>query len=136
MRSRSNRYPGDARGHVLFASGTCIILNQSTLHHMLAHKHLVNYKVIDDVALGLLARNLHIPVTSLGSIWTRRGRYTPGKIIYRNKQVERTDDVKALERIITGMQDAEKLRILRTRLKAKLVLKAEKFRAIKQRAVT
>ena len=85
-----------AQNPLLYMSGTCIILSKTAVAQILQHINLINMNVIDDIALALLARRLGVGLVHIGRV-VKNGRYQPNKIIYRNKVVNRGDDVERMK---------------------------------------
>jgi hypothetical protein len=79
-----------------FVSGTCIILNRETACNILKNLHLLNYNIIDDVAIGVLLKNLNINITNIGQFIYCNKHFcniSNNIIFYRNKNIDRNDDI-------------------------------------------
>ena len=89
-----------------YASGTAIVFSKNTLEQVMAKRDKINYKLIDDVAIGLLMRDeLKKPAEQVGSFLIVSDGSEIGKkpyMFYRNRSSNRTTDVKNMKRIIEG----------------------------------
>lgn len=73
-----------------YISGTGIILSKNVCEYLISNKQLIDIRLIDDVAIGLLLRNFKMNIISpfiSGPI------YNPTTIFYRFKTVDRYNDV-------------------------------------------
>jgi hypothetical protein len=89
-----------------YASGTAIVFSKKTLDQVIAKRDKINYKLIDDVAIGLLMRDeLKKPVEQVGSFLVVSDGNMPDKksyVFYRNRSSNRQTDVKNMRIIIKG----------------------------------
>jgi hypothetical protein len=89
-----------------YASGTAIVFSKKTLDQVIAKRDKINYKLIDDVAIGLLMRDeLKKPVEKVGSFLVVSDDNMPGKnpyVFYRNRSSNRETDVKNMKIIVKG----------------------------------
>jgi hypothetical protein len=87
-----------------YASGTAIVFSKKTLEQVMAKRDKINYKVIDDVAIGLLMRDeFNKPAEQVGSfLIVSDGSEISKKpyVFYRNRSSNRATDVKNMKRII------------------------------------
>jgi len=88
------------------ASGTANVFSKNTLEQVMAKQDKINYKLIDDVAIGLLMRDeLKKPAEQVGSFLIVSDDNMPGKnpyVFYRNRSSNRATDVKNMKMIVTG----------------------------------
>lgn len=95
-----------------YASGTAIVFSKKTLEQVMAKRDKINYKLIDDVAIGLLMRDeIKKPAEQVGSflIVSDSNEISDGSEIskkpymfYRNRSSNRATDVKNMKMIIQG----------------------------------
>ena len=87
-----------------YASGTAIVFSKNTLEQMMAQRNKINYKLIDDVAIGLLMRDeLKKLAEQVGSFLIVSENNMPDEkpyVFYRNRSSNRATDVKNMKRII------------------------------------
>jgi hypothetical protein len=87
-----------------YASGTAIVFSKKTLEQVIAKRDKINYKLIDDVAIGLLMRDeLKKPAEQVGSfLIVSDGSEISKKsyVFYRNRSSNRETDVKNMQRIV------------------------------------
>ena len=87
-----------------YASGTAIVFSKNTLEQVMSKRDKINYKLIDDVAIGLLMRDeLKKPAEQVGSFLIVSDGSEISKnpyVFYRNRSSNRATDVKNMKRII------------------------------------
>ena len=87
-----------------YASGTAIVFSKKTLEQVIAKRDKINYKLIDDVAIGLLMRDeLKKPTEQVGSFLIVSDSNMPDKkpyVFYRNRSSNRETDVKNMKIIV------------------------------------
>ena len=89
-----------------YASGTAIVFSKNTLEQVMAKRDKINYKLIDDVAIGLLMRDeINKPAEQVGSFLIVSESNMPDEkpyVFYRNRSSNRATDVKNMRRIVEG----------------------------------
>ena len=87
-----------------YASGTAIVFSKNTLEQVMSKRDKINYKLIDDVAIGLLMRDeLKKPAEQVGSFLIVSDGSEISKnpyVFYRNRSSNRATDVKNMKGII------------------------------------
>ena len=87
-----------------YASGTAIVFSKNTLEQVMAKRDKINYKLIDDVAIGLLMRDeINKSAEQVGSfLIVSDGSEISKKpyVFYRNRSSNREMDVKNMKRIV------------------------------------
>lgn len=87
-----------------YASGTAIVFSKNILDQVMAKRDKINYKLIDDVAIGLLMRDeLKKPAEQVGSFLVVSDASEIGKksyVFYRNRSSNRETDVKNMRMIV------------------------------------
>jgi hypothetical protein len=91
-----------------YVSGTAIVFSKNTLDQVIANRDKINYKIIDDVAIGLLMRDeLKKPAEQVGSFLIVSDSNISDKkpyVFYRNRSSNRQTDVKNMKIIIEAKQ--------------------------------
>ena len=103
-------------------SGICIILSSMLVKNLLDHKQFIRFDIMDDVAIGIYAKEVSIPITSFTDMvqWMPNchGNYDEVKqiigdtlhqtMLYRNRNNEsREIDVHQMSHIITLLQEVD-----------------------------
>jgi hypothetical protein len=87
-----------------YVSGTAIVFSKKTLKQMIENKDKLNYKLIDDVAIGLLMRDeLQKPAQQVGSFLFVSDKDQIGEkryVFYRHRSSDRETDVKNMQMIV------------------------------------
>ena len=87
-----------------YASGTAIVFSKNILDQVMAKRDKINYKLIDDVAIGLLMRDeFKKPAEQVGSFLVVSDASEIGKksyVFYRNRSSNRETDVKNMRMIV------------------------------------
>jgi hypothetical protein len=76
-----------------YITGICIVLSKKMVQTIIQNKARLRPCLVDDAALGLLARDLKIRITNIEKIVSVNGASPQGKIIYRNKSSNRAIDI-------------------------------------------
>jgi hypothetical protein len=95
----NDRYQG-----LTYISGTAILFSKEMFRKFVEHSHEIDRSVIDDVAIGKLARELNMKITNIPSFQENvKIPIEKSVIIYRNRSKDRKEDVKRMREIIKNI---------------------------------
>ena len=95
-----------------FVSGTCIVIRKDLVLRLLKDKNKINYKIIDDLSLGIYVyKVLKINMVGFGIIYNT-DKIQNKLIVYRNHRGvnKRTEDLVAMKKLISQLLVMEKFR--------------------------
>ena len=97
--------------NTIYAQGTAIVMSRKTVKLFIDNRSSADTKIIDDVCIGVFAKQFNIPTVRIGgdrSFAVNAQSATDDGIFYRNKRSDRKLDIYFMQKIIDTMTTPRK----------------------------